>query len=67
MGVAYLGQRADDAYHREVAIKAVRPGPEAEGLAARFAHERKTLAALTHPNIARRTTAARRSRAPPTS
>ena len=53
MGVVYLGQRADDAYHREVAIKVVRPGPEAEGLAARFAHERQTLAALTHPNIAR--------------
>lgn len=53
MGVVYLGQRADDAYQREVAIKVVRPGPEAGGLAARFAHERQTLAALTHPNIAR--------------
>jgi non-specific serine/threonine protein kinase/serine/threonine-protein kinase len=53
MGVVYLGQRADDVYHREVAIKVVRPGPEAGGLAARFAHERQTLAALTHPNIAR--------------
>jgi non-specific serine/threonine protein kinase/serine/threonine-protein kinase len=53
MGVVYLGRRADDAYHREVAIKVVRPGPDAGGLAARFAHERQTLAALTHPNIAR--------------
>jgi len=53
MGVVYLGQRADDLYHREVAIKIVRPGPDAEGLSARFAYERQTLAALTHPNIAR--------------
>jgi serine/threonine protein kinase len=53
MGIVYLGRRADEAYQREVAIKVVRPGPEAEGLAVRFAHERRTLAALTHPNIAR--------------
>ena len=68
MGVVYLGRRADDAYHRDVAIKVVRPGPDSAsangggpdnggpdggGLAARFAHERQTLAALTHPNIAR--------------
>lgn len=53
MGVVYLGQRADAAYQREVAIKVVRPGAEAGVLAARFAQERQTLAALTHPNIAR--------------
>src|SRR5262245_36497078 len=28
MGIVYLGQRADAAYQREVAIKVVRPGPD---------------------------------------
>lgn len=53
MGIVYLGERADDAYRRQVAIKVVRPGFVAGDVAARFAHERRTLAALTHPNIAR--------------
>lgn len=59
MGVVYLGRRADDVYHQDVAIKLIRsvhlqgdPGARA-ALVARFEDERMILAQLNHPNIAR--------------
>ena len=59
MGVVYLGKRADDAYEQLVAIKLIRPlhvnaAPAfRDQLIARFETERKLLARLHHPNVAR--------------
>ncbi|HKQ77743.1 MAG TPA: protein kinase, partial [Blastocatellia bacterium] len=53
MGLVYLAVRADDAYDQEVAIKLVWPGPDATGVGQRFRQERRILARLNHPNIAR--------------
>jgi serine/threonine protein kinase/tetratricopeptide (TPR) repeat protein len=53
MGMVYRAERADEAFRREVAIKVVRRGVQAQGVVRRFKRERETLAALDHPNIAR--------------
>ncbi len=53
MGAVYLGQRADDAFRHQVAIKLVRPELASPDLLRRFRAERQTLATLSHPNIAR--------------
>ena len=53
MGAVYRAERADGAYDRTVALKLLRPGPNAAGLAARMRAERQILAGLEHPNIAR--------------
>ncbi|MBX3724995.1 MAG: serine/threonine protein kinase [Xanthomonadales bacterium] len=59
MGVVFLARRADGSYEQQAAVKLVRPGgPGApSGLEAalheRFATERRLLARLDHPNIAR--------------
>jgi serine/threonine-protein kinase len=53
MGAVYLGQRADDAFRHQVAIKLVRPELASPELVRRFRAERQTLASLSHPNIAR--------------
>jgi len=53
MGVVYLGERADDAFQRRVAIKVIRRGMDTDFILRRFRHERRILAALDHPNIAR--------------
>ncbi|HSK20714.1 MAG TPA: serine/threonine-protein kinase [Longimicrobiales bacterium] len=53
MGTVWLAERADDAYHAQVAIKIVRGGFADAELARRFRAERQVLADLTHPNIAR--------------
>ncbi len=53
MGVVYLGRRADGLYNQQVAIKSLAPlagGPELE---LRFEQERRILADLEHPAIAR--------------
>jgi tetratricopeptide (TPR) repeat protein/tRNA A-37 threonylcarbamoyl transferase component Bud32 len=52
MGAVYLAVRADDAYHKRVAIKLMGGGVPSEESRARFRSERHILAALTHPNIA---------------
>ena len=52
MGAVYLGERDDDHFHREVAVKLVQPAA-APGLTARFVAERQILASLDHPGIAR--------------
>ncbi len=53
MGTVYLGSRADGQYQQQVAIKVVKRGMDSEELLKRFRRERRTLAALNHPNIAR--------------
>ena len=53
MGVVYRAERADAAFRRHAALKVVRPGPDSPQIVERFQHERETLAALDHPNIAR--------------
>ncbi len=53
MGVVYLAERADAAFEKQVAIKVVRGGFAAEPLMHRFREERRILATLDHPNIAR--------------
>jgi tetratricopeptide (TPR) repeat protein len=53
MGVVYLAERADAAFEKQVAIKVVRGGFAGESLMRRFREERRILATLDHPNIAR--------------
>jgi tetratricopeptide (TPR) repeat protein len=53
MGVVYLAERADAAFEKQVAIKIVRPGAATTSLMQRFFEERRILATLEHPNIAR--------------
>jgi tetratricopeptide (TPR) repeat protein/predicted Ser/Thr protein kinase len=54
MGVVYLGERADGAYTQQVAIKLLDPAlvPDREAVL-RLQLERRILAQLNHPNIAR--------------
>lgn len=49
-GEVYLGRRADGAFERQVAVKLLRPDRDAD---ARIVEERRLLARLDHPNIAR--------------
>jgi eukaryotic-like serine/threonine-protein kinase len=53
MGVVYLAERSDGAFDRQVALKLLRPGLDADSFEARFLQERRTLGALEHPYIAR--------------
>lgn len=52
MGDVYLGERADGLFERRVAIKLLRPFLDAE-TTKRFEAERRILARLDHPGIAR--------------
>ncbi|MEP7346449.1 MAG: serine/threonine-protein kinase [Gemmatimonadaceae bacterium] len=52
MGVVYEATRADDQYHRRVAIKTIWRGGESQLILGRFRQERQILAGLSHPNIA---------------
>lgn len=49
-GEVYLGRRADGAFERQVAVKLLRADRDAD---ARIVEERRLLARLDHPNIAR--------------
>ena len=51
MGEVYLAQ--DTGLERQVAVKLLKRQLDDQALLRRFRHERKVLAALTHPNIAR--------------
>jgi non-specific serine/threonine protein kinase/serine/threonine-protein kinase len=53
MGVVYRAARADGAFDREVAIKRIRGIAASGALLQRFDGERRILAALDHPGIAR--------------
>ena len=53
MGDVYRARRADGLFERDVALKVVRHGGDAAALAARFDAERRALASLAHPGIAR--------------
>ena len=53
MGAVYLAERSDDAFQLQVAIKVVSGGLAHPGLLDRFQEERRILASLDHPNIAR--------------
>src|ERR1700751_597972 len=51
MAAVFLAVRADDEYHKEVAVKLARPGLDSQDVLSRFRKERQTLAVLDHPNI----------------
>lgn len=53
MGRVYRAHRADETFEKQVAIKIVKRGMDTEELLQRFQYERKILASLDHPNIAR--------------
>ena len=54
MGVVYDAERADGSFEQRVAVKVVRDaGRSASRTAERFEQERRVLARLTHPGIAR--------------
>jgi serine/threonine protein kinase len=53
MSVVYLAGRADDLYFRQVAVKVIWPGLMTDEIERRFRQERRILAKLDHPHIAR--------------
>jgi serine/threonine protein kinase len=57
MGAVYLATRdaGGDAagFEQQVAVKLIKRGMDTEGIVRRFLHERRILAGLAHPNIAR--------------
>jgi serine/threonine protein kinase/tetratricopeptide (TPR) repeat protein len=53
MGTVYLAARADEEFHKEVAIKLLKRGTDTDEVLRRFRAEREILARLEHPNIAR--------------
>ena len=53
MGAVYLAHRADGEFDRQVAVKLLKRGIDTDEILARFKAERRILARLDHPNIAR--------------
>lgn len=53
MGAVYLAARADEAFEKQVAVKLVKRGFDTEMVLERFSYERRILASLEHPYIAR--------------
>jgi len=53
MGQVYLAVRDDEAFKRYVALKVIRRGMDTDDILKRFKTERRILASLTHPHIAR--------------
>ena len=53
MGAVYLAKRADGQFDKEVAIKLLKRGTDTDEILRRFQAERRILARLDHPNIAR--------------
>jgi serine/threonine protein kinase len=53
MGAVYLVERSDDVFHKMAALKVIRPECMTGELLRRFQQERRILAELDHPNIAR--------------
>lgn len=52
-GTVYLGERVDGLFSQAVAVKVVRRGLDSEDVLRRFNAERRILASLRHPGIAR--------------
>lgn len=59
MGSVWLGERADEQFSKTVAIKVIKRGMDTDAIIRRFHNERRMLAGLDDPFIAR---AARRRR-----
>jgi eukaryotic-like serine/threonine-protein kinase len=53
MGTVYLAERADAVFEKHVAIKVIKRGMGTDAVLRRFQDERRILAGLEHPNIAR--------------
>ena len=53
MGTVYLAARRDQGFEKTVAVKLVRRGMDTDFVLERFSNERRILADLDHPNIAR--------------
>jgi len=53
MGRVFLAERVDEEFHRQVAIKLIKPGMDTDSVIRHFRNEREILASLDHPNIAR--------------
>jgi len=53
MGAVYRAVRADEAFEKTVALKVIKRGMDTDQVVARFEQERRALASLDHPNIAR--------------
>ena len=53
MGEVYRGERADGQYEQQVAVKLMRESPDPDFLRQRFDAERRILATLDHPNLAK--------------
>lgn len=53
MGAVYLARRADGVFEREVAVKLLKRGTDTDEVLRRFGDERRILARLEHPNVAR--------------
>jgi len=53
MGTVYLAARSDQGFEKTVAVKLVRRGMDTDFILERFRNERRILADLDHPNIAR--------------
>jgi len=53
MGVVWLAERADGAFEQRAALKLILRGMDSDAVQARFLRERRILARLEHPHIAR--------------
>ena len=53
MGTVYLAARADEQFHKRVALKIIRAGADSAEVVRHFKRERQILAGLDHPNIAK--------------
>jgi serine/threonine-protein kinase len=53
MGAVYLATRDEAGFEQQVAVKLIKRGMDTEGIVRRFLQERRILAGLAHPNIAR--------------
>jgi serine/threonine protein kinase len=52
MGVVFVAEQGEP-FHRQVAIKLIKPGMDSREVIGRFEAERQALALMDHPNIAR--------------
>ena len=53
MGAVYLAARDEPGFEQQVAVKLIKRGMDTEGIVRRFLRERRILAGLAHPHIAR--------------